>query len=96
MTSHTEESLCAADSRLYMTLYSVHINILSYVHGHFLLKQTLYLHNERTSNSIHPSTEYKVIQTGKVGEERERWREEKREREERRLRRERKREAEAG
>lgn len=61
MTSHTEEWLCAVDSRLYMTLCSMHINILSYVHGHFLLKQTLYLHSGRTSNSIHPSTEYKVI-----------------------------------
>lgn len=79
-----------------MTLCSLHINILSYVHGHFLLKQTFYLHNERTSNSIHPSTEYKVIQTSKVVEGRDRWREEKREREERRLRRERKREAETG
>lgn len=46
--------------------------------------------NECTSDSIHPSTEYKVIWTGKVGRGKgidgERKREGEREREERRLR----------
>lgn len=58
LTSPTEGWLCAADS---VTLCRVHINILSYVHGHFPPKQTLYLHSKRTSGSIHPSSEHKVI-----------------------------------
>lgn len=79
-----------------MTLRSTHINILSYVYGHFLLKHFICIADTQATLFILPLC-IRSFRLAKWERKRDGWREEKRgEREKKRLRGERKREAEAG